>query len=330
MNRIACLAVALFAALLLGGCEDKSAERKISERPADAKVAQAAKPEVEPAPDRPGAQMSKRVMPKAKPEAEPAPERPEKKDWKKSARKAEKKDEEPAPAAEAPRTLGGIAPPFGPGSSGGGSGRAVRRTPVSPELSSDQELVRRRDKYIAGLKKGAYTFDPPPKIEVEQRVTVALWVDPHEEAAQLAEEMKRAMPASAPRIEAGATTWSPRMRATLTGPYFEITSVEGKDFNGEKELSMTARTEWSWTLVPTFPGTKQLHLLLSVVLPPNLGEPRELPQIDRDVEVKVTVWWLIDHYWEKYWKWMIGGLAAAIASAIGWWWRKRYGGGNSG
>ncbi len=122
------------------------------------------------------------------------------------------------------------------------------------------------------------------------------------------------------------------MRATLTGPDFEITPVDdkGKNFDGVKELSMIARTEWSWTLVPTFPGTKQLHLLLSVVLPPSLGEPRELPQIDRDVEVTVTVWWLIDHYWERYWKWMLGGLVTAIGAAIAWWFKKRYGGGSGG
>src|SRR5258708_39753782 len=105
MNRIACCAAALLTVAFLGGCEDKSAERKISGLPANAKLVHKA----------------------AKREAEPAPERPEKKDWKKSARKAAKKDKEPAPAAEAPRTLG-AAPPFGPGSSSGGSGRGVRRT----------------------------------------------------------------------------------------------------------------------------------------------------------------------------------------------------------
>src|SRR5216684_5283489 len=110
MNRIACLAVALFAALLLGGCEDKSAERRISGPPANAELAQAAKPGAEPSPDRPGAQMTKRAMRRATPEAEPAPERRAKEDWKKSARKAAKKDKEPAPAAEAPRTLGAARP----------------------------------------------------------------------------------------------------------------------------------------------------------------------------------------------------------------------------
>jgi hypothetical protein len=47
-------------------------------------------------------------------------------------------------------------------------------------------------------------------------------------------------------------------------------------------------------------------------------------------ELFATDRWLIDHYWGKYWKWMIGGLASAIAAAIAWWWKKRYGGGNGG
>lgn len=204
---------------------------------------------------------------------------------------------------------------------------------VSPALGADQERMRQRDAYINGLKKGAYTFNPPSPIKVDERISVALWVDPAKEAAQLAEEMKKTIPEAAARIESGTTTWSPRMRATLTGVDFEITPVEmvkDKSFDGVKDLSMTGRTEWGWTIVPTSPGKKQLHLLLYVVLPPELGEPRELPAMNRDVEVEVTVWWLIDHYWEKYWKWILSGLGGALATAIGWWWKKRFGGGGGG
>lgn len=151
-------------------------------------------------------------------------------------------------------------------------------------------------------------------------------MDPAKEVAQLAEEMKKSFPESAARIEAGATTWSPRMRATLTGTDFEITPVEkgkdGKPFDGVKDLSMTGRTEWGWIIVPTSPGKKQLHLLLAVVLPPELGEPGELPTMRRDIQVDVTIWWLIDHYWEKYWKWLLDGLGAALAGAIGHLWNQ--------
>ncbi|MBI4989380.1 MAG: hypothetical protein HZC23_11220 [Rhodocyclales bacterium] len=200
---------------------------------------------------------------------------------------------------------------------------------TSPALAADQEHMRKRDEYLAGLKKGSYAFNPPSPIKVARPVTIALWVDPVKETEQLAAEMKQAFPESA-RIERGQTVWSPRMRATLTGADFEITPLDrgkdGKPFDGAKNLTLAGRTEWTWSITPTFPGRKKLHLQLSVVLPPELGE-RDLPAMDRDIEVEVTLWWLMDHYWEKYWKEMLFGIAGAIAAAIGWWFRRKYGGG---
>ena len=202
-------------------------------------------------------------------------------------------------------------------------GGAPAAAAASPELSADRERMRRRDEYINSLKKGAYTFNPPSPIEVEQRITVALWVDPAKGAAQLAEEMKKAYPESAARVEAGEIRWSPRMRATLTGGDFEITPVEGKDFDGVKDLSATNRNSWQWDIAPKWPGKKRLlHLRLEVILPPGLGTPWEIV-LDREVEVEVTLWWLLDHFWEKYWKWMIGGLASAAGAALAYWWKNR-------
>lgn len=195
--------------------------------------------------------------------------------------------------------------------------------PATSALDADRERMRLRDEYIGGLTQAAYTFNPPSPIRVAQPVTVALWVDPAANAARLAEEMRNAFPESAARVESGATKWSPRMRATLTGPDFDITPVEGKDFDGIKDLSESARTEWSWSIRPQSPGKKKLHLLLSVVLPSELGRPRELPQISRDIDVEVTIWWVIDNFWEKYWKWILGGLGSAVAAVIAYWWKNR-------
>jgi hypothetical protein len=201
--------------------------------------------------------------------------------------------------------------------------RLAERAPAASALDADQERMRLRDEYISGLSQAAYTFNPPSPIKVAQPITVALWVDPATSAARLAEEMRKAFPESAARVESGETKWSPRMRATLTGPDFQITPVEGKDFDGVKDLSATARTEWSWSVRPTSPGKKKLHLLLAVVLPPELGKPRDLPQISRDIEVEVTIWWLIDNFWEKYWKWLLGGLGGAASAALAYWWKNR-------
>jgi len=174
------------------------------------------------------------------------------------------------------------------------------------------------------LSFGRYSFNPPTLIKIAHQINAALWVDPGKAADELASEMDKAYPESAGRVISGTTAWSPRMKATLTGVDFEITRVGDKNFDGIKDLSATARTEWGWTIVPTSPGKKQLHLVLAVVLPPELGQPRELPQIERNVMVDVTIWWVIDHYWERYWQWMLSGLATAFAAAFTWWWKNRY------
>jgi len=41
---------------------------------------------------------------------------------------------------------------------------------------------------------------------------------------------------------------------------------------------------------------------------------------ERKINVDVTLWWLIDTYFEKYWKWLLSGLGALLAA---WWaWRR--------
>lgn len=338
MFRLACLAAALLAAVSLGGCAS-IADYAISPARAEER------------PPRPAAQPAPQPKPAAR--AAPAGANGDHAALPRAAVAAEPRVGEGAGAmTEISGAIGrGVEPAgergFGTAPEAVRSARTARRPasasarlePVSrmlaagpaPEgaatgaaaLGADQERMRQRDEYINGLKKGAYTFNPPSPIKVAQPVTVALWVDPATEAAQLAEEMKKAFPESAGRVESGATTWSPRMRATLTGVDFAITPVEGEDFDGTKELSLAARTEWAWTIVPTSPGKKKLHLLLSVVLPTELGKPRELPQINRDIEVEVTMWWVIDTFWEKYWKWILGGLGGAASTAIAYWWTNR-------
>ena len=114
------------------------------------------------------------------------------------------------------------------------------------------------------------------------------------------------------------------MRATLTGADFDITPTEGKGFDGQKYLSATRRTEWAWDIKAKHVGeTLPLHLRVWAVLPKELGEPHEVLKLDKLIHVEVTIFWLLDEFWEKYWKWILGGLGTAIASAIGAWWKSR-------
>jgi hypothetical protein len=186
--------------------------------------------------------------------------------------------------------------------------------PVAPAPSPEQERARRLEEYIAALQKTVLTFNPPSPMEVERRVIVPLWVSPPKEAGQLAEELRKSLP--------GAEAWRPRLRAQLGGASFETVPVDGKEFSGAKDLSMAGRTEWTWSVVPKLPGTKQLTVRAAILLPPGLGEPRELPALQREVTVEATLAWTLGNLWSEYWQWILAMLALAIA-ALAWWRRQR-------
>ena len=240
-------------------------------------------------PEKPAEVLAAPVAPpRAAPE--PAP-----KAAKKSApkRKAPARKPEPPPAAKAP------APPV----------------VIAPVPSPEQERARRRDDYIAALQKAQLTFNPPSPMEVGRRVAVDLSVNPTKETAQLADDLRRSL--------SDPEAWRPRLLAQLSGASFEITPVEGKDFAGVKDLSMAGRTEWTWEILPKLPGTKQLTVRVAILLPSGLGEPRELPALQRDVRVEATLAWTLGNIWSEYWLWILALLAVAVA-ALAWWRRQRF------
>lgn len=205
------------------------------------------------------------------------------------------------------------------------SHQAASAEPATAGAAPEDETasqIQRIDAYFNGLKTAAYTFNPPSPIKVAKPVTVHLWLDPQATAAELAEELRKAIPTDAARVESGETRWSPKMRATLSGPDFEVKAIDPE----EQPVGSTQRTTWSWDITPLRAGEKlALHLRLAAVLPSELGPPKTITTLDREINVEVTWWWLFDHYFEKYWKWLLGGLGTAMASAIAWWWKNRKG-----
>jgi len=282
-------AACLIACAGLYGCTTPTQESKPAPTPAPAEAPAPVKSQ--PEPEKPAEVPT---PPPAPPQAapEPAP-----KVAKKSApkRKAPARKPAPPPAVKAP------APPV----------------VITPAPSPEQERARRRDDYIAALQKAQLTFNPPSPMEVERRVAVQLSVNPPKETAQLAEDLRKSL--------SDPEAWRPRLRAQLGGASFEITPAEGKDFAGVKDLSMAGRTEWTWDIVPKLPGTKQLTARVAILLPPGLGEPRELPALQRNVTVEATLAWTLGNLWSEYWLWILAMLAVAV-TALAWWRRQRFAG----
>lgn len=201
------------------------------------------------------------------------------------------------------------------------------KTNVSPEFNADAALLARRDAYLEKLKQGSYSFNPPSPIKVATPVTVFFWLDPSVDPMHLAEELKTKLlemhPDETPKTEGGRMDWSPKMRAKLTGNDFDITPLEGQNTGGLKDVSSTKRTQWAWDVKAKDIGKSlPLHLQVWAILPGKLGK-EEILALDKSIQVDVTWFWLVDHFWEKYWKWILGGLGTALSGAIGIWWKNR-------
>lgn len=178
-----------------------------------------------------------------------------------------------------------------------------------------------RTAYINSLRDAAYTFNPPGTMKVEETRTVHLWLDTRVTEAELAAALRQLVPQDAGRIEAGQIRVSPQMEAVLTGEDFTVKAVQPPI----QSVNMAGRTIWSWDITPHKPGRHVLHLRLVVVLPEGLGKPHAIPQpLDRTIEVEVTPWWIFDHYFDRYWGPMLGGLVTMLAGVLAWWWKRRY------
>ena len=246
---------------------------------------------VKPQPEKPAVAPA---PPAAPPQAapEPAP---------KAAKKSAPKRKPPARKPEPPPVVKAPEPPV----------------VIVPAISPEQERSRRLNDYIAALQKSVITFNPPSPMELERRVAVQLSLNPPKETAQLAEDLRKSL--------AAPEAWRARLRAQLGGASFEIAPVEAKDSAGEKDLSLAGRTEWSWDIAPKLPGAQQLTARVAILLPPGLGEPRELPALQREVTVEATLAWTLGKLWSEYWLWILAVLAAAVA-ALAWWRKRRFAG----
>ncbi|MDD5330639.1 MAG: hypothetical protein PHX38_11565 [Sulfuricella sp.] len=209
---------------------------------------------------------------------------------------------------------------------GNNSKKAVRsfastaHPPDNEPAGAPESISQRIDAFFNSLKTAAYTFNPPSPIKVAEPVTVHFWLDPQATAAELAEELKKAVPLDAARVESGLSKWSPKMRATLSGQNFEVKAIDPE----EQVVGATLRTTWSWDITPlNFGKNLALHLRLEALPPPEIGSTKTITTIDREIRVEVTWWWLFDHYYEKYWKELLAGLGTALASLVAWWWKKR-------
>ncbi|TIC83200.1 hypothetical protein [Crenobacter intestini] len=191
---------------------------------------------------------------------------------------------------------------------------------TAPPLDSTRSFQDRIGEFFATLKKAAYAFNPPSPITVAKPITIYLLLEPQGDAVKLADRIRELAPQDASRIVRGEAKWASVMEASLSGRDFDIEPSAPV----RKTLNPSERAMWSWVITPKHPGEKlPLTLTAKAILPSDFAPPYEVILLQREIDVQVTMWWLFDHYFDKYWKWLLGGAAGLVTATFGWWWRQR-------
>ena len=194
--------------------------------------------------------------------------------------------------------------------------------PPAEPAPADITLQKRIEAFIDSLKNAAYTFNPPSPIDVDQPTRVYLLLDPQGNISSLIEKLKALAPDDATAIQSGQTKWAPVMEASLSAAESDFLikpcALEKKSISG------TEQTQWCWEITPQHPGAKMLlNLSLRAILPGEFAPAHEVTLLHREIDVRVTTWWLFDHYFDRYWKWLLGGLGGFAVGVIAREWKRR-------
>jgi len=115
------------------------------------------------------------------------------------------------------------------------------------------------------------------------------------------------------------------MKAVLDGGgAFDVSLPAGT--SDVREISESLQAVWSWNVSAREPGKARTLALSFYVIPPGSvsPDPVAIKVLNRTIDIDVTYPWLLDHYWEKYWKWLIGGVATVISAWFAWWWKRHF------
>ena len=260
----------------------------------------------------------------------------------------------PAPAAEPPVPPPKTAPDVAktpekprPGGGGSGHGAAKKQEPVpqstpTPERSVPTGLAERDldlylahnppaaganalDRWLKDLDTASYAFNTPSPVKVDEPFQVQAAIAPGLTQAELREQLSAKLARPGDKVSSGAVLAAPRMRAVLDGGgEFDISMAAGS--SDIREVSGSLQAVWSWNVSAREPGKARSLALSFYVVPPGSvsPDPIAIKVLNRMIDVDVTYPWLVDHYWDKYWKWLIGGVASVISAWFAWWWKRHF------
>jgi len=189
------------------------------------------------------------------------------------------------------------------------------RPAITPTPIPDQAAVVER--LLASLSDGEIAFNPPRSANTGDKIRVTARISQESGMVELTTGMERASaPVERIPIQVGAF-----MGAELTGDAFDI-----KDLTNRTQVVQAKRpSEWAWEIKATKAGRQalRLHVWVRIVAPPLPEQQKDLPVLDRDVDVQVSPAYSVSHFWENNWQWVLGsGFSASVLAAAAASWKR--------
>jgi hypothetical protein len=111
------------------------------------------------------------------------------------------------------------------------------------------------------------------------------------------------------------------MKVRLVGETFAIVPL-----NSEEQLvPAEGHAEWAWDVTPTVAGTRDLYLVVTaLVKAPDAQGERDLPVIERQIEVQVNPGFLLGSFIRDNREWVFPAVLVPLLAALGrWLWTRR-------
>lgn len=167
------------------------------------------------------------------------------------------------------------------------------------------------DDALAGLKPANIAFNTPSELHLDGQEAVQLLVS----REQAIEELQKQIEAAG-KTEGHQITVSDVMIATLTGLDFDIERTS----DARQPVASTGVTMWGWSVEPTEPGTRSLHLTLSALI--NVDGKEETYTVETfDRTWTVVVPWpdRVTGFAGENWQWLWTAILLPLAALV---WRR--------
>jgi hypothetical protein len=184
------------------------------------------------------------------------------------------------------------------------------RTPLPvPTPSPDfAEIVRQQ---LTRLSQGEIAFNPPSSVRTGDITRIEARIARTIGELGLTQGM---LGPGVPQVE--VLRVSSFMGTELSGENFDIKALN----DASQIVEEGTPTQWAWDVKATKPGKQMLHLKVwaRILAPPLPEQVKDLPVLDRAVDVQVNPAYSATQFWENNWQWVLGSGFSASAVAVIW------------